>query len=290
MNSCFISIMLLSSFYTIVNSYSSPIRVTTKKINSIGDVRVYEPFYKEENNDAIIFFTGGSGFIPDSIYTNVLSHISSLNVSAYIYNVKYDDNSDCCKLLTNLRENHNTISLVGHSSGCMKAISYAKKNKNLNSLILFDAVDDRFIYEDKIELIFDNFFRKNRKGNIKIDNIEKCLFVKSEKSYIWQYKPFKTPFIPFFDLKPEKLDTDPKRELILEDYGHSDILDNNWSSIMHKTLDEGTINRDIDSIDNYHEFIAQIIVMTVGGRLSDLELLFTNSKMGSFIKHRLINH
>ena len=282
---------LLMFFINFVKSYNNPIRIRHTNVNNIGDIKIYEPFYNNEKKTqpVVIFFTGASGIIPDTIYTNVLSHLASLNVTAYVYNNDYSKKDDCTKLINHLKKEYSNVSLVGHSSGCMRSIANAKNNKNLNSLILFDPVNDRFIYEDKIQLVWDYFFNKDVLS-VKKDNIKNCLFVRSEKSYIWRTSPFKTPFIPILDVKPEDLNIQNKKQLILEEFGHSDILDSDWGDIMHKTIDEGYEDRDCDKIDKYHEFIAKIIYLTINGGVEDIELLISNDPVGSLIRHRLINH
>jgi len=281
----------LMFFVNLIESYNNPIRTRHANINNIGDIKIYEPFYKSETKSqpAVIFFTGASGIIPDTIYTNVLSHLASLNVTAYVYNKAYSEKYNCCKLIEYLKEQYSNVSLVGHSSGCMRSIANAKNNKNLNALILFDPVNDRFIYEDKIQLVWDYFFNKDTMS-VNKGNIKSCLFVKSEKSYIWKTSPFKTPFIPILDIKPEDLNIENKKQLILEEFGHSDILDGDWGNIMHKTLDEGYEDRNCDMIDKYHEFIAKIIYLTINGGVEDIELLISNDPVGNLIRHRLINH
>ena len=134
----------------IVNCFNNPVRVRSDNINNIGDIKVYEPFYKinEKNNEhAVIFFTGASGVIPDLIYSNILNQMSSLNITTYVYNKKYQKDPYCCSLIDYLKDNYSKVSFVGHSSGCMRAISLAKNHKGINSLILFDPVDDRVIYD-----------------------------------------------------------------------------------------------------------------------------------------------
>lgn len=275
---------LISSSYCFI---SNPIRSYMKNVNGVDNVKVYEPFNKPEINNCLVFFTGASGVIPDSIYSNVLNHISSLNITAYIYNG--DENFS--KVVDNLKENYDSLSFIGHSSGCMKAITFAKQNENINSLILFDPVNDQILYEDKIQLIFDYFFNKERgTQTVKLEHLKKCLFVRSEKSYIWKYMPFSAPFIPAFDLKPDTLETVNKKELILPEYGHSDILDNNWSIVMHKTVDKGIEDRSIDSINNYHEFISKVVNSTITNDLDSIKNIMKKDPIGRTVAYRLINH
>ena len=282
-------LLILSMFLKNVNGYKiGPVSITTKTVKRVGDVKVYEPFYSDEKNAAVVFFTGASGLIPDNIYTNVLSHLASMNVTSYIYNKKYD----CDRVIDYLKENHSNVSLVGHSSGCMKAINYAKKSEDINALILFDPVDDTSIYEDKIEMIFNLFFNKENRYSTKLESLKKCLFVKSKKSYDWGLRPFKTPFIPAFDLKPKDLDipNGRKKELVLEKYGHSDILDSYWSEIMHNSIDEGFEERSAESINCYHYFLARVIKSSIDDDLHRLIKLMHIDEVCKKIDYKYISH
>lgn len=287
MHLAFNSIMSLALFTMSSSFITGPIRSYMRNVNGVENVKVYEPFYKPDINNCLIFYTGASGVIPDSIYSNVLNYVSSLNITTYVYNG--DENFD--KVFDYVKDTYDSLSLVGHSSGCMKAIAAAKQNENINSLILFDPVNDKFIYDDKIQLVFDYFFNKDRSTDtIRLEHLKKCLFVRCEKSYIWSYKPFSPPFIPAFDLKSGDLDTENMKELILTDYGHSDILDNNWSILMHKTIDKGVDDRSIDNINNYHDFISKVVSCTVTDNLDSIKTLMKEDPIGKSIMYRLINH
>lgn len=178
------------------NSFSVPTKSYNKKINKIGELGVTEPFFNEQKNDAIIFFTGGSSNIPQEIYSSFLNSVAGNNISAYTFNNNIE-NIDYLSKVINKR--HNNIGFVGHSSGCMKALEKSNNFSKLKSIILFDPVDDRIIKNARTNL-FETITGRNKENLIDICCPENFIVVKSENSYKWNFNPFRTPFIPFFGL------------------------------------------------------------------------------------------
>jgi hypothetical protein len=139
---------------------------------------------------------------------------------------------------------------MGHSSGGTTAINQCQNNKYINTLILLDAVDTNI------------FIRKKKK--LKFDYIKCIIFLNAKKSYLWNFKPFGPPFIPFkqiiLDEKKIEIKNCYIKKYTFEKYGHCDILDKPYSDIMHYTkLSVGNTNRTTRNSNYYHQNVANII-------------------------------
>ena len=91
-----------------------------------------------------------------------------------------------------------------------------------------------------------------------MDNI---LFLNAKKSYEWKLYPFTVPFIPGFALKEEEIANKESNIIKIEasDFGHSDILDNLWSDLMHGTISKGYETRDEEKLSEYRSWLASMI-------------------------------
>lgn len=207
------------------NSFSVPTKSYNKKINKIGELGVTEPFFNEQKNDAIIFFTGGSSNIPQEIYSSFLNSVAGNNISAYTFNNNIE-NIDYLSKVINKR--HNNIGFVGHSSGCMKALEKSNNFSKLKSIILFDPVDDRIIKNARTNL-FETITGRNKEKLIDICCPENFIVVKSENSYKWNFNPFRTPFIPFFGLNTKNINFEKIENEYIENI-HDDDFDFDFDS------------------------------------------------------------
>ena len=86
----------------------------------------------------IVFYTGGSNLISSNLYTDFLSQINDIDV----YKIPFNYNKNIDIFFDNLREKYTSISLVGHSSGCVRAVNNC--NNNIDNLILLDPVKTPF--------------------------------------------------------------------------------------------------------------------------------------------------
>ena len=289
--------LVLSSCFTI------PTKTYNKKISNIGELAITEPFFNEEKNDAILFFTGGSSNIPQEIYTSFLNGVASNNISCYTFNNNLENVEKLFKLI---EKRHNNIGLVGHSSGCMTALENSNVFSKLKSIVLFDPVDDRIIKNARNNF-FGTFITGNQEKEIDICCPENFVVVKSEKSYKWNFNPIRTPFIPFFGLNINNINFNNKeyienniddfdfdltdddlfysntnnfnQEIVLEtkikekcnkklvinlpNYGHCDIIDDRWSNIMRSSIAMGIIPRDEKILQNYRNGCSFIVSSTL---------------------------
>tara|TARA_Y100000768_G_scaffold387140_1_gene377404 strand:- start:1006 stop:1830 length:825 start_codon:yes stop_codon:yes gene_type:complete len=194
--------------------------------------KVYKPYTVENNEELpnIVFYTGGSSYIPSFIYTNFLKTLASYNYKVYAADSKSEKN-EC--LYDNLSDN---TYILGHSSGCITALNDSNNNKYIKTAILLDPVKS-------------NEFRIFNKKDLKIKYLKNILLLNAKQSYNWKLFPkIRIPFIPAFSLSEKDLKkinnkiSVEKIEAI--NFGHCDILDTIYSDFMHKTLSEGNYNRD----------------------------------------------
>ncbi len=199
----------------------------------------------------IVFFTGGSNIISPKIYSNFLS---KLNREYDLYTLKSQSKNKLIKLdyieelftLDGLNKTYNNIYFLGHSSGSTTAINNI--DPNIDGLILLDPVKTPY-YVKQVN-----------------HNLKKVLMLNADLSYRWSFKPPFLPFIPAFSLNLDDIyrDFDIKLSNIeyfmIQNFGHTDIIDNPWRNIMHYSgLSIGNNNRDQNNIDNYHDYLIMII-------------------------------
>ncbi|MAP67592.1 MAG: hypothetical protein CMF80_07840 [Candidatus Marinimicrobia bacterium] len=210
-------------------------------------------FYKRYENiekttpyeNQCLFYTGGSSFIPGELYNSFLTKVAEKNITVTLVNKEIRDQHIILKSLTN----NMPVTVVGHSSGAIEALKACNYLDNVKNIVLLDPVDTRFAFdkENKDKIIEPRY---------KVDDI---LFLNAQKSYEWRVFPFRIPFIPAFALTKENVKFDNKKFITAREFGHCDVLDYPWGKIMHNTFSEGLADRDEHKIDNYHEWLADII-------------------------------
>ena len=62
-----------------------------------------------------------------------------------------------------------------------------------------------------------------------------------------------------FALTKDNVKFDNKQFITAKQFGHCDVLDYPWGKIMHDTLSQGLADRDELKIDEYHNWLADII-------------------------------
>ena len=193
----------------------------------------------------VVFFSGGSNFISPNIYSDFLKKFES---EYKLYKLPFSFNNDKTnkfseKLLNILNTKYDNIVFMGHSSGCTTAIN--KCNNKVNKLILLDPVKTP-AYQD----------------NKNLNYLENILFINAEKSYKWSKIPPFLPFIPFFKLHPLEVNINKNKilDINVNNYGHSDIINNPWRNIMHYSrISVGNNKRSKKYIDAYHKFLSEYI-------------------------------
>lgn len=196
------------------------------------------------NENQCLFYTGGSSAIPSELYNSFLSKLSSKDITVNVVNTDIKKNHILLKSIT-----HNKpTTIVAHSSGATEALDACNYLDNIKNVVLMDPVDTRF------------FSDENEKEKIRPKyDVERVLFLNAQKSYEWRVFPFKIPFIPLFSLPAEKVDVAYRDIVSAKKFGHADILDYPWGKIMHHTLSEGLEDRDELKMEEYHEWLADIV-------------------------------
>tara|TARA_B100001175_G_C19426538_1_gene598926 strand:- start:45 stop:854 length:810 start_codon:yes stop_codon:yes gene_type:complete len=231
-------------FPTKINFQSSITNNQYKKINGYH-YKCYNANNEHwPNENQCLFYTGGSSSIPAELYNSFLTKLSSKDVTVNVVNVDIKKNHILLKALT-----HNKpTTIVAHSSGATEALDACNYLDNIKNVVLMDPVDAR---------IFSN---ENEKEKIKPKyDLERVLFLNAQKSYEWRVFPFKIPFIPLFSLPAEKVDVIYRDIISAKKFGHADVLDYPWGKLMHHTLSEGLEDRDELKIEEYHEWLADIV-------------------------------
>lgn len=185
----------------------------------------------------IILFTGGSNIMSTSIYTDFLSLLKKkhrvIKLPFAVYTAKMRD--DCIK---ELNKTYDSITYLAHSSGATTAIN--QLHSSVNKLILLDPVAT-----------------PNIEYNINLYNLDNIHIINAELSYKWSYIPPFIPFIPIFKLDDKLLKIDNNFITIesIDNYGHSDLIDNPYRDIMHYTgISRGNPDRK-NSINKYHNLL-----------------------------------
>lgn len=243
--------------FTIVN----PIQKNTIETNIIKTFESVD----EANNNSIIFLPGlTSDTLPiESLYTDFLNIISQKNISVYIPN---NDNMEL--MLDNIGKTNNNITLVSHSNSAIQSIKLCNEYDFINNLILLDPINlPNNKNEDQIDFEIEDINIINKKSNKKekekfiIDNIDNLLIIYTKFSNEWRILPVTFP-IGHFNIKVKDLivnENVSKNIIKVDSFGHFDILDNSWSSIIHNTVSKGCNDRSDDRIKQYHSWIAKKI-------------------------------
>lgn len=248
-------------FFELFNAFvlNKPVRSYKKYINN-EVVKVFEPYnINNDNTTCILFYTGANSLIPGEIYTDFINKLVNKNFSVHVSPNNQEISED---FLYKLCDEYNEVVPLTHSSGCINAIKNCNKNRNIKKAIFMDPVDNRELV-GRIEVPFNmlSFFDNKKEKVDKLKYMNNILFLNARKSYEWRFNPFTIPFIPGFKLKEEDIINDDCiiTKIEANDYGHSDILDNLWSDLMHGTISKGYETRDEEKLTEYRMWLASII-------------------------------
>ena len=245
--------LLIMGTLALNDGFTPVFKSMTKIIKRRLDTENESPIYELENvvrkeMPCVLFFTGLNSVIPGEIYDTFLSHLSNQGVSVYVAGPNMEETDE---LLEELVDDYANVTVVGHSSGSINAINQCSKNKDVKTLVLLDPVDNSFI------------FNELRNKPLVLKKVEKVLFLNADRSYAWNLSPndFTVPFIPSFELKPDDLTLKKAttETIVASDFGHSDILDDTWSNMMHETISKGSYNRNEDLLNEYKYWLSTII-------------------------------
>ena len=107
------------------------------------------------------------------------------------------------------------------------------------------------------------FFQDIRGKTLTLKYVENLMFLNAAKSYKWELSSgsFSMPFIPGFKISDKNLKLKKGEYKFLEavDFGHSDILDDPWSDVMHNSVSKGNNNRDKTVLSEYKFWVSSRI-------------------------------
>lgn len=188
---------------------------------------------------AIIFYTGGSNLMSATLYNDFLSKFKGIAIYKLPFSL---DEKLTENVLIDLDKRHESLTMVGHSSGCIRLINNC--NNKIKNVILLDPVKTP------------NLKQKN------LEYLNNVIIIEAMKSYEWSKVPPFVPFIPFLKLEGKDIEIEENKvvNLKFKDFGHSDLINNPWRDIMHNSrISRGNLNRDIKTIEDYHNKMALII-------------------------------
>lgn len=188
---------------------------------------------------AVIFYTGGSNLMSATLYNDFLNKFKGIS----IYKLPFTLDSKLTEnVILDLDKKHESLTMVGHSSGCIRLLNNC--NNKIKNVILLDPVKTP------------NLKEKN------LNYLNNVIIIEAMKSYEWSYIPPFVPFIPFLKLEAKDIEIEENKVINLKfkDFGHSDLINNPWRDIMHNSrISRGNPNRDEVTIQDYHKKMALII-------------------------------
>lgn len=133
------------------------------------------------------------------------------------------------------------IEKLYNSSIINEKIEYKPTNKELTSQICADCNK----YPCECEL---------NKGDFKE---KKVLIIRTSEGNKWNFPP-SIPPVGLLNLKNEKIEYN-FNEVIINNFGHFDIFDDAWSSIVHNSISKGSNDRNSETLDKYRESLSRSI-------------------------------
>lgn len=210
-----------------------------------------------------IFLPTLTGNVASSgLYENFINIMTKKAFDIYI------PNNDLQSIFDDINNTELDITLIAHSASAMTGINISNNIDSIKTLILIDPLDinnkdNPPLQSIDYEIEDINAISKNTKEDqqIYIDNLEKILFINTERSNDWSIIPFIFP-IGMLSLKPERLsigENVTQEFLKADDFGHFDILDDKWSNIIHNTISRGCKDRDSMQLELFRAWIVNKI-------------------------------
>ena len=177
-------------------------------------------------------------------------------MSTYMATTDKDNTND---LVEDLLSNYANLTVLGHSSGCVNALQICNDNKEIKTAVLMDPVDNSM------------FFKDLRGKQLILKNVERLMFLNAAKSYKWDVSltNFNVPFIPGFRIDDSNLKLKKGLSNMVEavDFGHSDVLDEPWSDVMHNSISKGSVDRETETLSEYRYWLG----LRINNFIKDIE-------------------
>lgn len=223
-----------------------------KSVSGLGVNRVTSVERTYSGTNCLLFFTGASNIFQSNIYQEFIEVLESKNIDVYDVPFKYQiSQEDIDEMYSESNLNYNSVNAIGHSSGCTTLLNQCCKLDGIKHVFLLDPVNTK---------LTENKWDTN-------DKFTSLSFIHAMKSYKITFEPFGLPFIPIFKLTPENLNVGNHMKpkiFDIDDYGHSDILNQPLSDFMHNTrMSVGNKNRGIQARKEYFDIILSFMLETI---------------------------
>lgn len=254
------------------------------------DVDVPDPCSENPHGDAdavvdvpILFYPGKfNRMIPQELYSDF---ISKLRKHRKVYVANDSSASEMDEDFLKDIADSNGLCVVSHSTSANDVLElcktidegfvetvvlidpiehlFFKNDFNLGNFELIDILANAEQFEDKVsEFIAANKFDLLRKALFGKKDVHekklnsKVMVLNSRLSKRWKVLPPIPPISKYsLDLKHIR----NKEVHLIEDYGHFDILDAPWATIMYNTVARGAVSRDTGNINEYHTILVDLI-------------------------------
>lgn len=224
----------------------------------------------------VLFFplqiTNNEAF-PIPLYDCFLSHLLSNDVS--VHKSSGDVEKDC-NIINNILGTNETITLVSHSTGVNNLLKVSNTFNNIiDNVVLIDPIllknkKDKFVFDEdmedyvnnllesnKFDMVKDMIFKKNKQKKIDLSNADNLLYLYSKKSNNWKLIPPVPPIKRLF-LNYDLIHNKNKKYREINGFGHFDLLDQQFSDMVHKSVAKGCSNR--EDVCKYHEVVTEKII------------------------------
>ena len=229
----------------------------------------------------VLFYPGKlNRMIPQEFYGDF---IARLRKHRNVY-VADDSSVDDAAFIKELAEKEG-ICVVSHSTSANDVLELCKSVDDgfVNNVVLIDPIDylffkndfklarfdflemlesaedfeekiSEFIESNKFDLLRKTLFGNRHAGSRKIKS--RVLVLNSRLSRRWKVFP---PIPPISKYSVDLKHIRKKVVRQIEEYGHFDILDAPWATMMHNTITRGAVSRETENIDAYHAILVDMI-------------------------------
>ena len=229
----------------------------------------------------VLFYPGKlNRLIPQEFYSDFISKLRK-HREVYVANDSSDIDEDFMKGIVN----GTGVCLVSHSTSANHVLDLCKTIDEgfVEHIVLIDPIEhlffkndfpmvkldlseilenaeefeqtiSEFIEANKFDLLRKSLFGKKDANDKKLNS--KVLVLNSRLSNRWKVFP-PIPPVSKYSLNLKHIRN--KEIRVIEDYGHFDILDAPWATMMYNTVARGSVSRDTENIEAYHAILVDYI-------------------------------
>lgn len=235
------------------NQFDVPILFYPGKLNRIIPQDLYSDFITKLRKHRKVYVANDSSTIDEEFMKDIATSEGLCVVS---HSTSANDVLNLCKTIDEgFIETVVLIDPIDHL--------FFKNDFNLGMFDFLEILENAEDFENKVsEFIEANKFDLLRKSLFrKKDDREKgmnsnVLVLNSRLSKRWKLFP---PIPPIDKYRLDLKHIRNKEVHLIEDYGHFDILDAPWATIMYNTIARGAVSRDTENINKYHSILVDLI-------------------------------